>query len=40
MGIDETDANRGKVSWISPIGRALLKSKVGDVVTVKTPGAR
>ncbi|MCB0404326.1 MAG: transcription elongation factor GreB [Bdellovibrionales bacterium] len=38
VGVDETDASRGKVSWISPIGRALLKAKVGDTVTVKTPG--
>lgn len=37
VGVDETDATQGKVSWISPIGRALLKSKPGDVVTVKTP---
>ncbi|MCB0416756.1 MAG: transcription elongation factor GreB [Bdellovibrionales bacterium] len=38
VGIDETDASRGKVSWISPIGKALLKARVGDAVTVRTPG--
>ncbi len=37
VGIDETDAPNGRISWISPIGRALLKAREGDVVTVKTP---
>src|SRR3990167_1487125 len=31
-GIDESDSTRGEVSWIAPISRALLKSKVGDEV--------
>lgn len=37
VGIDETDAKTGKVSWISPIGQALLQANEGDVVTLKTP---
>jgi transcription elongation factor GreB len=37
VGIDETDAKAGKVSWISPIGQALLQASEGDVVTLKTP---
>jgi transcription elongation factor GreB len=37
VGIDETDAKLGKISWVSPIGRALLQSTEGDVVTLKTP---
>jgi transcription elongation factor GreB len=37
VGIDETDPQVGKVSWISPIARALMNGKVGDVVTLKTP---
>lgn len=37
VGIDEYDAGKGKVSWVSPIGKALLKSSVGDVVTLKAP---
>lgn len=37
VGIDETDAKLGRVSWISPIGKALLQAKVGDVVTLRTP---
>ncbi|MDE2166575.1 MAG: transcription elongation factor GreB [Alphaproteobacteria bacterium] len=37
VGIDEADADHGKVSWISPVARALLKSRVGDVVELKGP---
>ena len=37
IGIDETDAKLGKISWISPIGRALLQAKVGDAVLVQMP---
>jgi transcription elongation factor GreB len=37
VGIDETDLKRGHVSWISPVGRALLQSRKGDLVTLKTP---
>ncbi len=38
MGIDEADSLQGEVSWIAPIARALLKSRVGDEVTLTTPG--
>ena len=37
VGVDETDAKAGKVSWISPIGQVLLQAVVGDAVTLKTP---
>jgi transcription elongation factor GreB len=37
VGVDETDARTGKISWISPIGQALLQARVGDQVTLKTP---
>lgn len=37
VGIDEADASRGRVSWISPIAKALLKRQPGDVVTLATP---
>lgn len=37
LGVDEADIDRGEVSWISPIARALLKAEVGDEVEVKTP---
>ena len=37
LGIDESDSLNAQVSWVSPIARALLKSKVGDVVRLQTP---
>ena len=37
MGIDEADSARGDVSWVSPIARTLLKSRVGDELTLLTP---
>lgn len=37
VGVDETDIKRGHISWISPLGRALLGSKVGDTITFRTP---
>lgn len=37
VGVDETNPKKGNISWISPVGKALLKSKVGDSVTVHTP---
>jgi transcription elongation factor GreB len=38
VGVDEIDTGRGYVSWVSPIARALIKAREGDVVTLKTPG--
>jgi transcription elongation factor GreB len=38
VGIDETDADNGRVSWIAPISRALLKARIGDTVELRTPG--
>ena len=37
VGIDEVDPANGRVSWISPIARALLKAREGDVVQLRTP---
>src|SRR5216117_1790288 len=34
VGIDETDAKKGYVSWISPMARALLKAREGDKVAL------
>ena len=34
----EADPDKDRISDISPIGKALLKRKVGDTVEVKTPG--
>lgn len=38
VGIDETDADAGDISWISPLARALMRTQEGDVVEVRTPG--
>ena len=37
LGIDEANSALGQVSWISPVARALLKSRIGDEVTLVTP---
>ena len=37
LGIDEADSLKGQVTWVSPIARALLKAREGDVVRLVTP---
>ncbi len=37
VGVDEASLERGEVSWISPVARALLKAREGDVVELHTP---
>jgi transcription elongation factor GreB len=37
VGVDEADFARGQVSWISPIARALMKAREGDVVELRAP---
>jgi transcription elongation factor GreB len=37
VGADEVDPARGRVSWLSPVAKALLKARVGDVATLRTP---
>jgi transcription elongation factor GreB len=37
VGPDESDPTNGKLSFQSPLGQALMKRKVGDIVTVKRP---
>jgi transcription elongation factor GreB len=37
VGEDESEPHEGRVSWRSPLGRSLLKRKLGDFVTVKRP---
>jgi transcription elongation factor GreB len=37
VGIDEADASSGKISWISPLARALMKARVGDLVRFASP---
>ena len=36
-GIDEADLDRGQVSWLSPIARALMKAHQGDIVDLRAP---
>ena len=40
VGVDEADLAENRVSWIAPIARALLKTREGDVVELKTPSGR
>lgn len=37
VGEDEADPDAGRVSWVSPLGRALLNRRVGDVVQWQRP---
>ena len=37
VGVDEVDADNGKVSWVSPVARALMKAQKGDIVELRTP---
>lgn len=37
LGIDEADSLQGQVSWVAPVARTLLKSRVGDVLKLVTP---
>ena len=37
VGVDEADVAGGRISWVSPLARALLKLSEGDVATLRTP---
>lgn len=37
VGVDEVETEKGKLSWQSPIGRALISRSVGDEISVQTP---
>ena len=37
VGVDELDSRDERVSWRSPLGRALLTARVGDTVTLRAP---
>jgi transcription elongation factor GreB len=37
VGVDEVDPARGRVSWVSPMAKALLKAREGDTVTLRSP---
>jgi transcription elongation factor GreB len=36
VGVDEADFSKGKINWLSPVARALMKAKTGDSVEVRT----
>src|ERR1700685_138985 len=38
VGTDEVDLNRNHISWVSPLGRALMKSAADDDVVLQAPG--
>ena len=37
VGVDEVDLEKGHVSWVSPIAKALIKARIGDCVRIQTP---
>jgi transcription elongation factor GreB len=39
VGVDEVDLDRDHVSWVSPLGRTLMKAGAGDSVVLQAPGA-
>ena len=38
VGVDEADSSAGRISWVAPIARALLKAHAGDTIELATPG--
>lgn len=37
VGVDEADPAKGLISWVSPLARALLKTRVDDMITLRLP---
>ena len=37
VGIDEASSDEGRISWISPVAKALMRTREGDVVELRTP---
>ena len=37
IGVDEADVLRGRISWISPLARALIKNREGDSIRFQSP---
>ncbi|MDR1275511.1 MAG: transcription elongation factor GreB [Candidatus Accumulibacter sp.] len=37
VGVDETDPARNRISWVSPLAKALIKAREGDVVRFRSP---
>lgn len=40
VGVDEADAKLGHISWVSPLGKALLRSRLGDTVYLELPSGQ
>ncbi|MDZ7639814.1 MAG: transcription elongation factor GreB [Bryobacterales bacterium] len=40
VGADEVDLDRRHISWMSPLGRALMKAEEGDRVVLEAPGGK
>lgn len=40
VGVDEAEPLQGRISWVAPVARALLKAREGDVVQVESPSGR
>lgn len=38
VGLDEADLSKGKISWISPLARSLMKTRAGDTIELRAPG--
>lgn len=38
VGIDEAEPLKGRISWVAPVARAMMKAQEGDTVTLRTPG--
>jgi len=36
VGIDEANMDEGKINWLSPVAKALMRGRVGDSVEVRT----
>ena len=37
IGVDEADADAGRIGWVSPVARALLAARQGELRRVRTP---
>ena len=38
VGVDEADFSKGKINWLSPVGKALLKKTIGDTAKINIDG--
>jgi transcription elongation factor GreB len=40
VGVDEAEAEAGRISWVAPVARALLGARVGDMRRLRTPAGQ